>query len=83
MATRETDFQCVVVTPERVVLECEAEFAALPAWDGEIGIMRSRAPLMVKLGIGVLRVKSSEGEQRRAIGGGFAEMVDNKLSVLT
>lgn len=83
MATRETGFHCVVVTPERVVLDCEAEFAALPAWDGEIGILRSRAPLMIKLGIGVLRVKSGEGEQKLAIDGGFAEMVDNKLSVLT
>lgn len=79
----EKDFHCVVVTPERAVLECEAEFAALPAWDGEIGILRSRAPLMVKLGVGVLRVKTAEGEQKMAIDGGFAEMVDNRLSVLT
>jgi F-type H+-transporting ATPase subunit epsilon len=45
--------------------------------------MRSRAPLMVKLGIGVMRVRSSDGEHELAIDGGFAEMVDNKLSVLT
>ena len=83
MATREATFDCVVVTPERVVLETSAEFAALPAWDGEIGILRLRAPLMVKLGVGVLRVKSADGEQKMAIDGGFAEMVDNKLSVLT
>ena len=83
MAAKETTFDCVVVTPERVVLECDAEFAARPAWDGEIGILRSRAPLMVKLGVGVLRVKSAEGEQKMAIDGGFAEMIDNKLSVLT
>jgi F-type H+-transporting ATPase subunit epsilon len=83
MATKESGFHCVVVTPERVVLDCEADFAALPAWDGEIGIMRSRAPLMVKLGIGVLRVKEEAVEHQLAIDGGFAEMVDNKLSVLT
>ena len=83
MAKKETGFHCVVVTPERVVLETDAEFAALPAWDGEVGILHSRAPLMVKLGIGVLRVKSGDDEQRMAIDGGFAEMVDNKLSVLT
>lgn len=83
MATKDTSFHCVVVTPERAVLKCEAEFAALPAWDGEIGIMRQRAPLMIKLGIGVLRVKGDDGERKMAIDGGFAEMVDNKLSVLT
>ena len=83
MATKDSGFKCVVVTPERVVLECDTDFVALPAWDGEIGIMRSRAPLMVKLGIGVLRVKEETVEHQLAIDGGFAEMVDNKLSVLT
>ena len=83
MATRDNSFQCVVVTPERVVLDCDADFAAVPAWDGEVGFLRSRAPLMVKLGIGVLRVKTDDGERKMAIDGGFAEMVDNRLSVLT
>jgi F-type H+-transporting ATPase subunit epsilon len=83
MATGDTGFHCVVVTPERVVLDRQAEFAALPAWDGEVGIMRARAPLMVKLGIGVMRVKAADGEHELAIDGGFAEMVDNRLSVLT
>jgi len=83
MASKDNSFHCVVVTPEMAVLECEADFAALPAWDGEIGIMRQRAPLMIKLGIGILRVKTDDGEQRMAIDGGFSEMVDNKLSVLT
>jgi F-type H+-transporting ATPase subunit epsilon len=56
---------------------------ALPAWDGEIGVLRHRAPLMVKLGVGVLRVTTTDGPQQMAIDGGFAEMVDNQLSVLT
>ena len=76
-------FHCTVVTPEKAVLDCEAEFVALPAWDGEVGILRHRAPLMVKLGIGVLRVTTDEATHELAIDGGFAEMVDNKLSILT
>jgi len=83
MAKKETVFHCKVVTPERVVLDTEAEFVALPAWDGEIGVLRHRAPLMVKLGIGILRVTTTDGPQQMAIDGGFAEMVDNQLSVLT
>jgi F-type H+-transporting ATPase subunit epsilon len=83
MATKETSFHCKVVTPERVVFDAPVEFVALPAWDGEIGILRQRAPLMIKLGIGILRLKGEEGAQQMAIEGGFAEMVDNSLSVLT
>jgi len=84
MAKKETIFHCKVVTPERVVLDTEAEFVALPAWDGEIGVLRHRAPLMVKLGIGILRVTTTaDGPQQMAIDGGLAEMVDNHLSVLT
>jgi len=83
MAKKETVFHCKVVTPEKVVLDTEAEFVALPAWDGEIGVLRHRAPLMVKLGIGILRVTTADGKEQMAIDGGFAEMVDNQLSILT
>jgi F0F1-type ATP synthase epsilon subunit len=53
-------FRCSVVTPERVVLEAEARFAALPAHDGEIGILRDRAPLLVKLDVGRLRIETAD-----------------------
>lgn len=82
MARPET-FRCVVVTPERAVLECEARFVALPAWDGEIGILRDRAPLICKLGIGRLRVETPTERHLLFLDGGFAEMTDNRLTVLT
>jgi F-type H+-transporting ATPase subunit epsilon len=77
-------FRVSVVTPERTVLERQASFAALPAWDGEIGILRGRAPLVAKLGPGVLRVRGGEGgEEHLYVDGGFAEMVGDRLTVLT
>lgn len=76
-------FQCSVVTPERVALEVEAEFAALPAHDGEIGILKNRAPLFVKLDVGRLRVKTGEEQHVLYVDGGFAEMAENRLTVLT
>ena len=80
----EATFRCSVVTPESAVLDnCEATFVALPAHDGEIGIQRNRAPLLVQLGIGVLRVKTLEGTETFFVDRGFAQMVDNRLSVLT
>jgi F-type H+-transporting ATPase subunit epsilon len=76
-------FLCSVVTPERAVLECEARFVALPAWDGEVGILRDRAPLLCKLGIGQLRVETPAERHLLYVDGGFAEMVDNRLTILT
>ncbi|MFY9820461.1 MAG: ATP synthase F1 subunit epsilon [Thermoanaerobaculia bacterium] len=76
-------FHCSVITPERAVLETEATFVAFPAWDGEVGILHDRAPLLFKMGTGELRVESPEGNQRLFVDGGFAQMVDNKLTLLT
>ncbi len=77
-------FHCSIVTPERAVLEtAEATFVAVPAHDGEIGFMPNRAPLLCQLGIGALRVQTSEGSEIFFVDRGFAQMVDNKLTVLT
>lgn len=82
MATTDT-FHCSVITPERAVLEADATFVAFPAHDGEVGILAHRAPLLYKMGIGELRVESSEGNHRLFVDGGFAQMVDNRLTILT
>jgi F-type H+-transporting ATPase subunit epsilon len=81
--TNAKEFHCTVVTPERVVLERRARFVALPAHDGEIGILRGRAPLLVKLDVGRLRVVSDEGSESLLINGGFAEVIRDRLTVLT
>jgi F-type H+-transporting ATPase subunit epsilon len=82
MSPSET-FHCSVVTPERAVLECEAKFVALPAWDGEIGILRGRAPLLCKLGIGRLRIETATEQHVLFVDGGFAEMLGDQLTILT
>ena len=76
-------FHCSVVTPENSVLECEATFVALPAHDGELGIQLNRAPLLCKLDVGRLRIEGPETKELLYIDGGFAEMSDNRLTILT
>ena len=46
--------QCVVVTPERAVLDEAVDFVALPMYDGELGVLPGRAPLIGRLGFGEL-----------------------------
>lgn len=77
-------FRVSVVTPEREVLALAARFVALPSFDGEIGILARRAPLLTQLGSGALRIEAAEGGTRTLfVAGGFAQMVDDKLTVLT
>jgi len=80
---RENTFRCTVVTPERPVLDVAANFVALPAHDGEIGILHNRAPLLAKLGIGVLRVETGGEKHLLYVDGGFAQIVHNRLTILT
>lgn len=76
-------FQCTLVTPESQVLEDQLVYASIPAWDGLMGIAPQHAPLVLKLGDGPLRLDYPEGESRWFfVGGGFAQMNDNKLSLL-
>lgn len=77
-------FQCTVVTPEQQALDESAEQVVLPAHDGQVGILTGRAPLLVKLGIGPLRVDLAGGGRKFfLIDGGVAQMRDDKLTVLT
>ena len=82
MATN-VSFQCTVITPERQVLDTEATFLAFPAHDGEIGILRNRAPLLCKLGTGVLRIEAAPSSRRLFIDGGFAQVLRNQVTILT
>ena len=77
-------FQCVIVTPEAQALDESATQAIVPAWDGQIGILTGRAPLLIKLGMGPLRVDVQGGSRRTFfIAGGIAQMKDNRLTILT
>jgi F-type H+-transporting ATPase subunit epsilon len=77
-------FHCTVVTPEQQVLDEDCTQVLLPAFDGEIGILTDRAPLLAKLGVGVLRIDLPGGQKRTwFIDGGIAQMKDNKLTILT
>ena len=77
-------FRVAVVTPEREVAALVAKFVALPAFDGEMGILAKRAPLLTQLGSGPLRIEGADGSKLSFfVSGGFAQMVDDKLTLLT
>jgi F-type H+-transporting ATPase subunit epsilon len=77
-------FQCTVVTPEQQAFDASITQAILPAHDGLIGILTDRAPLLVRLGTGPLRLDLAAGRsQYYFVDGGVAQMKDNKLTIVT
>ena len=75
--------QCVIVTPERTVLDEPVEFVVVPMFDGEVGILPHRAPLIGRLGFGELRTKSKGVTARYYVEGGFVQVRKDVVSVLT
>ena len=75
--------QCVIVTPESTVLDQAVDFVALPLYDGELGVLPGRAPLLARLGYGELRAQSGSVTSRYFIDGGFLQIRGDVVSVLT
>ena len=74
---------CVIVTPEATVLETPADFVALPIYDGEVGIGRSHSPMIGRLGFGELRIRTGDDVLTYYVDGGFVQVAEDVVSVLT
>jgi len=72
-----------IISPERVLYEGETESVVAPAFDGEVGILTSHAPMMTLLGKGELRLGSGADARRFSVDGGFLQVVDNQVRVVT
>lgn len=75
--------QVIVVTPEKTALEQQVDFVVVPLSDGEKGIGVNHAPVIGRLGYGELRLKTGDRTTRYYVDGGFVQVVDNVVSVLT
>lgn len=72
-----------LVSPERIVYSGDdVEMVIAPGADGELGILPNHAPLLTALGIGELRIKKGEEEESFAVGGGFLEVLANRVIVM-
>lgn len=76
-------FQVDIVAPESVVWSGEADFVVARTTEGEIGILAGHEPLMAALATGVVLVES--GKEKVTIGthGGFLQVLNNQVTLLT
>jgi F-type H+-transporting ATPase subunit epsilon len=72
-----------VISPEAILFEGETDSVIAPAYDGELGILTGHAPMMTLLGRGTLRLGAGGGTRRFTIEGGFLQVVDNQVRVVT
>ena len=72
-----------VSSPERLLFEGEATQVVAPAFDGFVGILDDHAPMMTLLGEGELRLDGAGSPRRFVVRGGFLQVVDNHVRIVT
>ena len=72
-----------VITPDKVVWDAGAEELILPSSTGQLGILTDHAPLLTALDIGVMRLKTAGNWTSIVLMEGFAEVEDNKVTILS
>ena len=77
------ELHCVVVTPEKTELDVQATSLVIPLFDGEIGILPGRAPMIGRLGYGLMTVKSGSTTTQHFVDGGFVQVTREAVYVLT
>jgi len=82
-ASGHKQLQCLVVTPEKTLLDETVDFVALPLYDGELGVLPGRSPLVGRLGYGELRTRLGSAIHIYYVDGGFAQVRDDVVTVLT
>ena len=72
-----------VVTPEKYVVSEEAQIVASPGMFGEFGVLSGHTPFMTALKTGTVRYTDAAGTEHYVfVGGGFAEALPDKVTIL-
>lgn len=72
-----------VVTPEKKVVDEDVEMVICPGSEGEFGVLPHHVSLLSALKIGPLVYRRDGKDETMFVSGGFADVNNNKCSVLT
>ncbi len=75
-------FPLRVVSVERSLFEGDVDFVVANGADGELGILPHHAPLMTILKPGALKIRHGGNEELLFVGGGFLEVLPDRVTVL-
>jgi F-type H+-transporting ATPase subunit epsilon len=71
-----------IVTPEARVYSETVDTVVIPTVDGEVGILPGHIPLVAQVGAGELRATRGSVTELLVVGGGFAQVSADKVSIL-
>jgi F-type H+-transporting ATPase subunit epsilon len=74
--------QLEIVTPERLVVSEAAEYIEIPGETGYLGVLPGHAPLITELAPGELTYRNGNQTKRLAVAWGFAEVLQDKVTIL-
>jgi F-type H+-transporting ATPase subunit epsilon len=75
-------FKFELVSPERILLSADADQVVLMAAEGQMTVLPGHAPLVAALQPGVIDVTTGGRRRKVFVGGGFAEIDPDRLTVL-
>jgi F-type H+-transporting ATPase subunit epsilon len=70
------------VTPERLVVHDDVDEVELPGLEGYLGVLPGHAPLLTTLKPGEMWYRKGADKRYAFVGGGFAEIVGDRVSIL-
>ena len=73
----------VVVTPEGKTFDDDVEQVVMPGVEGQLGILPGNVPLLTAIQPGELVLKAGSRGDELAVGGGFAEITGDRVTILT
>lgn len=72
-----------IVTPDKLVVDDDAQIVMAPGTDGEFGILKGHTPFLTSLKVGTVKYKETSGKERLIfVSGGFAEALPDKVTIL-
>jgi F-type H+-transporting ATPase subunit epsilon len=74
--------QLEIVTPEKIVVSREVDMVVAPGSLGEFGVLEGHIPFLSGILPGELRFNAGGKTEYLAVSTGFAEVLDNRVSVL-
>jgi F-type H+-transporting ATPase subunit epsilon len=75
--------QIEIVTPEKIVVQDEAQIVMAPGVMGEFGVLIGHTPFLTALKTGPVHYTDAQGAEHFIfVSGGFAETLPNKVTIL-
>ena len=82
MADENKKFELKIITPDRMFYEGSADMVEFNTTEGAIGIYKNHIPMTVIIKPGVLTITDGEEKKEAALHAGFAEILQDKVTVL-